>query len=158
MGLDCEVARTRAGHIRLIRHTLAILEFILADVSQGVATTRRDPADGEKGWTVLEVVCHLRDFDRIFQSRVRQMLRENEPTLQAYDHERMAIEFRYNEQDLRTALAELHASRREFVALFEPSCMRRAGNLSPCLSHSTKHNGSALRFIRSEGALQWMTP
>jgi hypothetical protein len=119
MGLDCDVARTRAGHIRLIRHTLAILEFILADVSQGVATTRRDPADGEKGWTVLEVVCHLRDFDRIFQSRVRQMLRENEPTLQAYDHERMAIEFRYNEQDLRTALAELHASRREFIALFE---------------------------------------
>lgn len=119
MDLDCDVAHTRAGHIRLMRHTLAVLEFILTDVSQEIATTRRDPADGEKRWTVLEVVCHLRNFDRIFQSRVRQMLRESEPTLQAYDHEQMAIEFRYNEQDLRMALAELHALRREFVALFE---------------------------------------
>jgi len=101
-----------------MRHSLATLDFMLADVSQQVATTRRDPNDGDKGWTVLEVVCHLRDFDRIFRSRARQMLAESEPQLQGYDHERMAVEFGYNAQDLRTALAELHASRGETADLF----------------------------------------
>lgn len=119
MGLDCDIERARIGHIRLMRHSLAVLEFMLAEVSQQVATTRRDPNDGDRGWTVLEVVCHLRDFDRIFRSRARQMLAESEPRLQGYDHERMAFEFRYNEQDLRTALAELHLSRIETAALFE---------------------------------------
>lgn len=119
MGLDCDVVRARAGHIRLMQYSLATLEFMLADVSQHVATTRRDPSDGDKGWTVLEVVCHLRDFDRIFRSRARQMLAESEPALQGYDHERMAVEFHYNDQDLRTALAELHLSRMETAALFE---------------------------------------
>ncbi|MFO7634858.1 MAG: DinB family protein [Caldilinea sp.] len=119
MGLDCDVARARAGHIRLMRHSLAILEFMLADVSQQVATTRRDPNDGDKGWTALEVVCHLRDFDRIFRSRARRMLAESEPRLEGYDHERMAVEFRYNDQNLRTALVELRASRVETADFFE---------------------------------------
>ncbi|HHW64733.1 MAG TPA: DinB family protein [Rhodocyclaceae bacterium] len=119
MGLDCDADRARLGHIRLMRHSLATLEFMLADLDQQVATTRRDPDDGDKGWTVLEVICHLRDFDRIFRSRARQMLTEQEPQLAGYDHERMAIEFRYNDQDLRTALAELRASRLETIAFFE---------------------------------------
>lgn len=119
MMLDCDVARTRANHIRLMRDTLALLEYILADVSQMTAMTRRDPNDGDKGWTVTEVVCHLRDFDRIFLERARRMVAENEPSLPGYDHERMAIEGRYNEQDLRTVLAELRRSRAEFIAFFQ---------------------------------------
>lgn len=119
MGLDCDIDRARSGHIRLMRHSLVTLEFMLADVEQRVATTRRDPDDGDKGWTVLEVICHLRDFDRIFRSRARQMLTEREPKLQGYDHERMAVEFHYNDQDLRTALAELRASRLETISFFE---------------------------------------
>ena len=119
MGLDCDVERARAGHLRLMRYSLATLEFVLADVSQQIATTRRDPNDGDKGWTVLEVICHLRDFDRIFRSRAHRMLAEHEPRLEGYDHERMAVEFRYNDQDLHTALAELRASRLETAAFFE---------------------------------------
>lgn len=119
MGFDCDVDRARAGHIRLMRHTLATLEFILADVSQQMATSRRDPNDGDKGWTVLEVVCHLRDFDRIFRSRARRILTEHEPRFERCDHERMVVEFRYNDQDLRTALAELRASRIETADFFE---------------------------------------
>lgn len=119
MILDCDVARTRANHIRLMRDTLAILEYILADVSQTTATTRRDPNDGDKGWTVTEVVCHLRDFDRIFFDRVRRIVSEQEPALTGYDHERLAMEGRYNEQRLHTALDDLRRSRSEFVAFFQ---------------------------------------
>lgn len=119
MLLDCDVARTRTNHIRLMRDTLAILEYILAGVSQTTAATRRDPNDGDKGWTVTEVVCHLRDFDRIFLDRARRIVAENAPTLIPYDHERLALEGRYNEQDLRAALDDLRGSRAEFVAFFQ---------------------------------------
>jgi hypothetical protein len=119
MILDCDVARTRTNHIRLLRDTLAILEYILADVSQATATTRRDPNDGDKGWTVTEVVCHLRDFDGIFLNRARRIVAEVEPALGRYDHERMAVEGRYNAQDLRAVLADLRRSRAEFVAFFQ---------------------------------------
>ncbi len=130
MILDCDVARTRTNHIRLMRDTLAILEYILADVSQTTATTRRDPNDGDKGWTVTEVVCHLRDFDRIFFDRVRRIVTEDEPALIGYDHERLAVEGRYNEQRLHTALDDLRRSRSEFVAFFhglDADAWHRAG-------------------------------
>lgn len=119
MILDCDVTRTRTNHIRLMRDTLAILAYILADVSQTTATTRRDPNDGDKGWTVTEVVCHLRDFDRIFLTRARRIAAEHEPALTGYDHERLAVEGRYNEQTLRTVLDDLHRSRAEFVTFFQ---------------------------------------
>lgn len=119
MKLDCDVNRTRTNHIRLMRDTLAILEYILADVDQATATTRRDPNDGDKGWTVTEVVCHLRDFDRIFFERARRIVTEPEPVLTGYDHERLAVEGRYNEQMLRAALDDLRRSRAGFVAFFQ---------------------------------------
>ena len=130
MSLDCDVARTRTNHIRLMRDTLAILEYILAGVSQTTATTRRDPNDGDKGWTVTEVVCHLRDFDAIFLARVRRIVAERDPALTGYDHEQLAVEGRYNAQDLRAALADLRRSRTEFVAFFqglEDDAWKRAG-------------------------------
>jgi hypothetical protein len=119
MMLDCDAARTRTNHIRLMRDTLAILGYILAGVSQTTATTRRDPNDGDKGWTVTEVVCHLRDFDRIFLARARRIVAENAPTLIPHDHERLALEGRYNEQDLRAVLDNLRGTRAEFVAFFQ---------------------------------------
>ena len=119
MILDCDVARTRTNHIRLMCDTLTILEYILTDVSQTTATTRRDPNDGDKGWTVTEVVCHLRDFDGIFLNRARRIVAETEPALGRYDHERMAVEGRYNEQDLGAVLADLRHSRAEFAAFFQ---------------------------------------
>ncbi|MCB0042775.1 MAG: DinB family protein [Caldilinea sp.] len=117
--LDCDVERTRKSHIRLMFNTLAVLSYILEDVDTGRATTLRDLNDGDKGWTTLEVLCHLRDYDRIFLDRARQMVAETDPQLPGYDHERLAVERRYNEQDLATVLADLQASRAAFIAFFE---------------------------------------
>lgn len=117
--LDCDVERTRKSHIRLMFNTLAVLSYILEDVDPARATTLRDPNDGDKGWTTLEVLCHLRDYDRIFLDRARLMVAEPNPHLPGYDHEKLAVERRYNEQDPAAVLAELQASRAEFIAFFE---------------------------------------
>lgn len=115
---DCDVKRTRANLIGLMQNTLKILGYFVDGTTQEVATTRRDPNDGDKGWTMLEVVCHLRDFDAIFLGRARLMVEQEYPALSPYDHEQLAIERAYNRQDLRQVYQELVHSRREFVEFF----------------------------------------
>lgn len=118
MMLDCDVARTRINYIRVMDDTVKILGFVLAPVSQAVATTRRDPNDGDRGWTVVEVVCHLRDYDLIFQQRAQLMLEQVYPDLPGYDHVQLARERNYNSQELSRVYTELAASRARFVAFF----------------------------------------
>lgn len=110
------MAAVQKRHIRLMRLTCDTLGNILAGVSQETATTLRD---GPDGWTVLEVVCHLRDFDHFFFGRAKRMLDGDYPLLPAYDHEQIAIDSRYNEQNVQQAYAELDVSRQQFAAFFE---------------------------------------
>lgn len=114
-----DMSAIRARHIRLMRQMCDTLGNLLAPVSQKTATTYRDPNDGEKGWTVLEVLCHLRDFDGFFRGRAELMVRETHPQLPAYDHEALAIERNYNGQHLQEALDALVASRQKTVDFFQ---------------------------------------
>lgn len=109
----------RQRHIHLMQTTLDILGNVLAPVSQVVATSLRDGHDGPKGWTVVEVVCHLRDFDLFFQHRAQLILRQDNPALPKYDHEALAIERSYVNQDVHQAYTVLVESRRQFVEFFE---------------------------------------
>ena len=113
-----DLAKIRRSHIVLMERTCATLGHVLARVDQATATTLRDRNDGPKGWTVLEVVCHLRDFDGIFRRRAQMMLAETHPALPAYDHEQMAIDQAYNRQDLRQVYADFARSREETIAFF----------------------------------------
>ena len=106
-------------HIDLMQTTVDILGNVLAPVSQAVATSLRDGHDGPKGWTIVEVVCHLRDFDLFFQHRAQLMLQQDYPTLPGYDHEALAIERNYINNDLHQAYTVLVESRRQFVEFFE---------------------------------------
>ena len=103
-------------HLKLLDKTLQITQHVLADVNQTDATTYRD---GAAGWTVLEVLCHLRDFEQIFHSRARQILERDEPSLMAYDHEALVIENAYAQQDLQEVLAALGTARGDFIAFFQ---------------------------------------
>ncbi|MCU0514511.1 MAG: DinB family protein [Anaerolineae bacterium] len=111
-----DIARTRKRHLWLLDKTLASLGHVLRPVTPAQATTYRDGGDG---WTVLEVLCHLRDYDVIFQQRVELILAQANPALPAYDHEALARERAYNAQHLATVLADLQQHRRGFIALFE---------------------------------------
>ena len=108
--------QARQRHLWQARVTCEILGHILQNVS---AAQAREWRDGPEGWSIVEIVCHLRDFDEIFYRRARMMLEQDYPKLPAYDHEAMAIERAYQRQAAATAYDELKASRRRFVDFFK---------------------------------------
>lgn len=103
-------------YIAIIRKNLAILNHLMHLLTPQEARTWRDGGDG---WTVLEVLCHLRDFDTIFGQRVVSMLAGGEPTFVRADHDQMALDNHYNDQDVMAVLADLNASRAALLAEFE---------------------------------------
>jgi uncharacterized damage-inducible protein DinB len=119
--------RMRNRHLTLMEKTIDLLRNVLQDVSQQVASTLRD---GEGGWTVLEVLGHLREFDEIFYHRAARILNEDTPLLDAYDHDALAVEHAYNTRDLGEVYAQLRQSRARFIEFFRdlpPESWERAG-------------------------------
>lgn len=105
-------------HKRLVgnmQKNVDTLGHILTTITLEQAKTWRDGADG---WTILEVIGHLVDFDGIFMERGEMMLAEDHPTFLVYDHLAMVVDHAYNAQDLAEAFARLTTSREKFVAFF----------------------------------------
>lgn len=114
-------------HRTLMHDSAQTLGHILRPITQAQATTLRD---GPAGWTILEVVCHLRDADTIFRQRAQMMLAQHNPALPAFDHERLAAEKAYNAGELAQAYAEFRSSRQATLAVFAavaPSQRARPG-------------------------------
>lgn len=109
------LAAIRQPHLALMARTANTLDLLLAPLSRETATTLRDGGDG---WTVTEVMGHLRDFDGYFRGRAIMMVEQDNPLLPAYDHEAIAIAARYNEQDLGAVRAEFLRSREQTHAFF----------------------------------------
>ena len=114
-----DLTKLRRRHILFMDQTCTTLGHVLHRVDQETATTLRDAHDGPKGWTVVEVVCHLRDFDTIFRNRAVLMCEQTNPALPAFDHLEIARRGNYNAHDLRQVYAELAESRRQTIAFFE---------------------------------------
>lgn len=92
-----------------------IVESLLADVTVEAMTTYRDGGDG---WTALEVLCHLRDFEELFHHRAKITVEQDNPELPFPDYLAMVTEKRYNEQDVVeviTAWKEARVAHIEFM-------------------------------------------
>jgi hypothetical protein len=114
-----QLTLVRTRHIALMAKTLAILQGIFAAADPAEIVTLRDPDDGPRGWTPLEVLCHLRDFDEFFLGRARMMLAERHADLPGYDHERLAVERAYNSQAPADVLAALTESRGRAIEFYQ---------------------------------------
>jgi hypothetical protein len=103
-------------HIGSMRKSVLAYQHLLAGITQEEATTYRDSGDG---WTAVEIVCHVRDFDRIFFERAQRILNEDAPRLVPRDHEQLAQDGNYNAQDKNTVIADLMSSRETMAQFFE---------------------------------------
>lgn len=102
--------------LRTIRKTPAILTTILRGVTQEQAITLRD---GEDGWNVLFIVCHLRDLEGVYLHRAQDLLADEPVFRTAPPNDELAVINNYVLQDAGQALAEYVARRRETIAVFE---------------------------------------
>lgn len=96
----------------------------------GISTEllRRPARDG--GWSVLENLCHERDWEEIFLARLRAILTEDRPELPAFDDSLWEIERNYGKQEPSRVLDRFAELRREFVELLQaaaPEAWDRVG-------------------------------
>jgi hypothetical protein len=106
----------------------------------GDATLRRPEKPGK--WSTLEVIQHLADSDLVAGFRVRMVLSTDQPTLQGYDQDRWASEFRYREVTLRQALDQLRGLRIANLELWRhltPAQLDRVGLHSERGAESVEH-------------------
>jgi hypothetical protein len=96
------------------RKTNAVLNALLNGVDQTASTATRD---GDDGWTTLEIVCHLRDFELIWQERVGLIVSQKNPQLPALDVSGLVIHNDYINQNFAEILAERNALRADSLAL-----------------------------------------
>lgn len=111
-----------------LRKNSAALHHILKTVSQEEAALWRD---GPDGWTVLDIMCHLRDYEDIFRERGELMMADIIPTYPVYDHIAMVVEREYHAQILLEVLADFAASREKTAVFFTnltESDWQRIGN------------------------------
>ena len=99
--------------IDALKATPDSLEGLLHEISQERAQTARG---GAEGWSVVEVMCHLRDAEERTIERVRAMRDQGNPFLAGYDQEQWARERQYAQAHLNEALASFIRLRAENIA------------------------------------------
>src|SRR5688572_11552596 len=79
---------------------------VLAGLVDGLSQEQAQAAaGGDENWSVVEVICHLRDAEEINVGRIKAMRDEDSPLIVGYDQEALARERNYRETDLQVALA-----------------------------------------------------
>ncbi|MFZ6027159.1 MAG: DinB family protein [Chloroflexota bacterium] len=102
--------------INALRATPDTLTALLTGVSQEEA---RSAKGGDEGWSVAEVLCHLRDTEEFSIQRVTLMRDQENPDLIPFDQEQLAVTRNYTAEDMHAALFAFIRSRQQYVAILE---------------------------------------
>ncbi|MGZ5431146.1 MAG: DinB family protein, partial [Thermoanaerobaculia bacterium] len=117
----------RARHLETLAATPAALKAALRGVPRKLLLFT--PAPGK--WSILEILCHLRDMEReAYLERYTRILAENEPRLPDLNGDALAIERDYRGQKAGDVLRDWARLRRESLRLLKkskPEQWRRAG-------------------------------
>ena len=100
--------------LRDLPKTPVILNVILRGVDQARA---QSATDGPDGWSVLEVLCHLNDYEQIFNDRVRLILGSDLPLLPGYNQLELVKTNHYADQNFAEVFASYVSRRRALLAL-----------------------------------------
>lgn len=83
----------RNWQFSIMNNTFASVKYIFEQANPSSLTTYRD---GANGWTVLEVLGHLRDFEGVFYERIHLAKTEDNPALPFPDPDQLAQVNNYN--------------------------------------------------------------
>ena len=117
-------------------------------------------------WTAAEIVHHLADSEMTSAIRIRKLLAEPFPVIQAYDQERFAEVMHYQERPIEPSLQAFRYARESTAQLFEhmsEADWRKLGWHSEAGSYHTERwleiyaahaHGHAEQIERLKGALK----
>jgi hypothetical protein len=84
----------------------------------GITETELDRRPAQGGWSPREIVHHLAESEMTSAIRVRRLLAEDHPLIQAYDEAAFARTLHYD-RPISTSLEALRAARRSTSSLLE---------------------------------------
>lgn len=97
-------------------HNVTTLRTLVGGLPDNVI---RLQGTGSELWSILEVVCHLRDTEKRTFGRVQQMVNEDQPRFDGLDADALARESDYQSQSLEDALDAFAQSRQGHIAYLE---------------------------------------
>lgn len=106
----------RNFQIDQLRKDLQIINSILTRSSADEVKTYRDSGTG---WSVLEVVCHLLDYEGIYFERARMTVEQEMPELPNPNPNELVIEHQYSAQDLQATYQKWVERRNDYLAFLE---------------------------------------
>lgn len=77
------------------------------------AEEARSARGGDENWSVVEVICHLRDAEEFFIKRYQAMRDQDDPAIIGYDQAALARERNYKNADLEAALESFKTFRQQ---------------------------------------------
>ena len=116
--------------IEALAATPDTLARLLRDVTD---TQARAARGGDEGWSVVEVVCHLRDAEEIAIGRMQTLRDAADPVIGGFAQAALARDRNYAAADLPTALAAFAEQRAAHVAdlrALRPEQWQRGGRHS----------------------------
>lgn len=152
----------RGWQIQKLQQGLSSIQSIVETTAPDDATTYRD---GGQGWTVLEVMCHLRDFEGLFMERATLTVQQDNPELPFPDPDLLAQMHTYNKQQLTEVYTAWRGRRQELIAFFQardeadwerPAQHPKRGpftltdQLFLCALHDSIHIEQMLRILREQ--------
>jgi len=99
--------------LEALRATPDVFKRLLKGLTQEQAISLRG---GDENWSIVEVMCHLRDAEERALERMRLMRDQPEPALVGYDQEAWARERNYAAADLRNTFDSFLRFRATHVA------------------------------------------
>lgn len=99
----------------LLRRSQLSVHHILHNTAVADLSSYRD---GGSGWTVTEVLCHLRDFEALFLHRAQLTTSQDFPDLPFPDPDELARQNNYAGENPLTVFDAWQATRRDLLAFF----------------------------------------
>lgn len=135
--------------------SMAAAPRLIAEAVRASASSRAP------GWSPAEVAAHMADTEVVAGWRLRQILAENEPTIQPYDQDKWVAQLHYAERDTDLALSSFESARQANLELLRllsnedwerPYTHSEYGRLTLRIKvqHLSDHDLAHLRQIRGD--------
>jgi hypothetical protein len=126
------------GHL-ITKYKRGIVE--VKDALHGITEAELDFRRAPGKWTAREIVHHLADSESISGFRLRKLLIENQPYIQAYDENVFATKLHYADRPIEPALKAFEAARElnaQILEFLQEADWNRSGEHAESGPYSTE--------------------